>query len=311
MEKLIIIWSWPAGHTAAIYAARANLQPLMFEWFMAWGIAAGGQLTTTTVIENFPWFPDGIDGTQLMLNMRQQSLNSGVRIETKTVDKLDLSQTPFKVFVGSEVLSAQSIIIATWATATRMHIPWEDLYRQKGISACAVCDGALPMFREKTLVVVWWWDSAIEEAIHLTHFASQVIMLVRRDVLRASQIMQDRAISHPKIKIMRNTQVREAIGEQFLTWVKVFDSLTSQEDIIQCSWLFYAIGHKPATDFLDWQLKTDESGYIITQPWSTQTSIPWVFAAWDVQDKTYRQAITSAWSWCMAAIQAHKYLDSL
>ncbi len=309
MEKVIIIWSWPAGHTAAIYAARANMNPLMFEWFMAGGIAAGGQLTTTTVIENFPGYPEGIDGTQLMMNMRQQSLNSGTRIETITVDSVDLSSRPFKVLAGGQTHETQSIIIATGAIAQRMGIPGEDLYWQKGISACAVCDGALPMFRDKTLIVVGGGDSAIEEANHLTHFASKVIMLVRRDVFRASKAMQTRALNNPKIEILRNTEALEAVGENLLTGVKVKNNQTGEESLVECAGLFYAIGHKPNTSFLAGQVSLDDMGYIVTTPGTTQTSVSGVFAAGDVQDKKYRQAITSAGTGCMAALEAEKYLQ--
>jgi len=306
MEKVIIIWSGPAGHTSAIYAARANMQPLMFEGFMAGGIAAWWQLTTTTVIENFPWFPTWIDGTQLMMNMREQSINSGARVETMTVDKVDLSSNPFKVYSWGQEYETKSIIIATWAIARRMWIPGETTYWQKGISACAVCDWALPIFRNKPVIVIWWWDSAIEEANHLTHFASQVIMLVRKDEFRASQAMQKRAFENPKIKIIRNTEILEAVWENLLTWVKVKNNKTGEELLIEAAWLFYAIGHTPNTRFLDGQVATDDMWYIVTTPGTTQTSVSWVFAAWDVQDKKYRQAITSAGTGCMAALEAEK-----
>lgn len=306
MEKVIIIWSGPAGHTAAIYAARANMEPLMFEGFMAGGIAAGGQLTTTTVIENFPGFPTGIDGTELMMNMRQQAINAGTRIETLTVDKVDLNSSPFKVEAGGKIYEAKSLIIATGAIARRMGIPGETTYWQKGISACAVCDWALPIFRNKPVIVVGGGDSAIEEANHLTHFASKVIMLVRRDQFRASQAMQKRAVENPKIEIMRNTQALEAVGENLLTGVKVKNNQTWSESLVEAAWLFYAIGHTPNTRFLEGQVATDEEGYIITTPGTTQTSVPGVFAAGDVQDKKYRQAITSAGTGCMAALEAEK-----
>lgn len=306
MENIIIIGSWPAWHTAAIYAARANLTPLMFEWFMAGWIAAWGQLTTTTIIENFPGFPEWIDWTQLMMNMRQQSINSWTRIETQTVDKVDLSISPFKVFVGNQTYEAKSLIIATGAIAQRMWVPGETTYWQKGISACAVCDGALPMFRNKTLVVIGWGDSAIEEANHLTHFASKVVMLVRRDVFRASKAMQDRALNNPKIEIMRNTELLEVYWENLLTWLKIKNNKTDLESQIECAWLFYAIGHTPNTRFLEWQLVLDDMWYLVTKPGTTETSIPGVFAAWDVQDKKYRQAITSAGTGCMAILEAEK-----
>jgi thioredoxin reductase (NADPH) len=336
MEKVIIIWSWPAWHTAAIYAARANLSPLMFEWFMAWGVAAWWQLTTTTIIENFPWFPDGIDGTRLMMDMRQQSLNSWTRILTETVDGVDLSSHPFKVNVWNSIYETQSIIIATWATAKRLWIAGEEKFRQKWISACAICDGWLPIFRDKNIVVVWWWDVAVEEALHLTHFASKVTLLVRRDALRASQAMQKKLTDNPKIEILRNTEALEAIWEQFLSWLKIKNNKTDQESVLECSGLFYAIWHTPNTSFLNWQLNIDENWYLVTygrlcddaiswrtilsteqeakfkdwkQRYMTCTSVSWVFAAGDVADKKYRQAITSAWTGCMAALEVEKFLN--
>lgn len=312
MENVVIIGSWPAGHTAAIYAARANLQPLMFEWFMAGGIAAGGQLTTTTKIENFPGFPNGIEGIELMSNMRQQALNVGTRIETKTIDKVDFSTQPLKVFAGTEVIETKTVIIATWATAKRLHIAGEETYRQKGISACAICEWALPLFREKVLVVVWGGDVAMEEAIHLTHFGSKVIVLVRTDSLKASEVMQQRAKNNEKITFMRNTQAIEALGNgEQLTGIKIINNETQEESILECGWVFYAIGHTPNTDFLQGQVAIDKDGYIITKhiPLHTATDKEWVFAAGDVADKKYRQAITSAASGCMAAIEVQQYIQ--
>lgn len=310
-KKVIIVGSGPAGHTAAIYAGKALLEPLMFEGFMAGGIAAGGQLTTTTVIENFPGFPTGIDGSELMMHMRQQSLNSGAQIQTLTVDSVDLSSKPFKVNVGNETYTTDTLIIATGATAKRMGIKGEAEFWQKGISACAICDGGLPIFRNKKIVVIWGGDAAMEEAIHLTHFASEVVVLVRRDALRASKAMQERALNNPKITFMRNTEAEEAHGDKLLTGVSVINNKTGEKSLIECSGLFYAIGHQPNTSFLNGQLELDEAGYILTKPGTTQTSIAWVFAAGDVQDKKYRQAITSAGSGCMAALEAEKYLQEL
>lgn len=310
-KKVIIVGSGPAGHTAAIYAGKALLEPLMFEGFMAGGIAAGGQLTTTTVIENFPGFPTGIDGSELMMHMRQQSLNSGAQIQTLTVDSVDLSSKPFKVNVGNETYTADTLIIATGATAKRMGIKGETKFWQKGISACAICDGGLPIFRNKKIVVIWGGDAAMEEAIHLTHFASEVVVLVRRDALRASKAMQERALNNPKITFMRNTEAEEALGDKFLTGVSVINNKTGEKSLIECSGLFYAIGHQPNTSFLNGQLELDEAGYILTKPGTTQTSVSGVFAAGDVQDKKYRQAITSAGSGCMAALEAEKYLQEL
>ncbi len=310
-KKVIIVGSGPAGHTAAIYAGKALLEPLMFEGFMAGGIAAGGQLTTTTVIENFPGFPTGIDGSELMMQMRQQSLNSGAQIQTLTVDSVDLSSKPFKVNVGNETYTADTLIIATGATAKRMGIKGEAEFWQKGISACAICDGGLPIFRNKKIVVIWGGDAAMEEAIHLTHFASEVVVLVRRDALRASKAMQERALNNPKITFMRNTEAEEAHGDKLLTGVSVINNKTGEKSLIECSGLFYAIGHQPNTSFLNGQLELDEAGYILTKPGTTQTSVAGVLAAGDVQDKKYRQAITSAGSGCMAALEAEKYLQEL
>ena len=310
-KKVIIVGSGPAGHTAAIYAGKALLEPLMFEGFMAGGIAAGGQLTTTTVIENFPGFPTGIDGSELMMQMRQQSLNSGAQIQTLTVDSVDLSSKPFKVNVGNETYTTDALIIATGATAKRMGIKGEAEFWQKGISACAICDGGLPIFRNKKIVVIWGGDAAMEEAIHLTHFANKVIVLVRRDTLRASKAMQERALNNPKITFMRNTEAEEAHGDKLLTGISVINNKTGEKSLIECSGLFYAIGHQPNTSFLNGQLELDEAGYILTKPGTTRTSVAWVFAAGDVQDKKYRQAITSAGSGCMAALEAEKYLQEL
>ncbi len=312
MEDIVIIGSGPAGHTAAIYAARANLKPLMFEWFMAGGMAAGGQLTTTNKVENFPGFPTGIDGTELMWNMKQQSLNVGAKVETKTIEKVDFSSQPLKLFSGNETIEAKSVIIATWATAKRLGIPGEKEYRQKGISACAICEAALPIFRDKTLVVIGWGDVAMEEALHLTHFGAKIIVIVRRDILRASEVMQQRAKSNKKIEFMRHTEAIEAVGDDNqLTGLKVINNQTQEESTIECSGLFYAIGHKPNTDFLDGQITLDTDWYIVTKkmPVHTATNVEWVFAAGDVADKKYRQAVTSAAAWCMAALEAQQYLQ--
>lgn len=309
-RKVIIIGSGPAGHTAAIYAGKALLQPLMFEGFMAGGIAAGGQLTTTTVIENFPGFPEGIDGSQLMMQMRQQSLNAWAEVITKTVDSVDLSSSPFKVTVGNEEFTADSLIIATGATAKRMGLPGEEQFRQKGVSACAICDGGLPIFRNKRIVVIGWGDAALEEAIHLTHFASEVLLLVRRDQLRASKAMQEKAFKNEKIQILWNTEATELVGEKLLSGVWTINNKTQEKVLIECAGVFYAIGHTPNTTFLGWQVELDETGYIKTIPWSTKTSVEGVFAAGDVQDRIFRQAITSAGTGCMAALEAEKYLQT-
>lgn len=307
-ENLVIIGSGPAGHTAAIYAARAQWKPLLFEGMMAGGVAAGGQLTTTTHIENFPGFPDGILGPDLMVRMRQQAVNAGTRIETKTVQGVDFHKNPFEIDAEGQKIYAKAVIVATGATAKRLGIVGEDKFWQKGISACAVCDGGLPVFRNKVLAVIGGGDTACEETLYLTKFASKVLLFVRRDVLRASKAMQEKIVSHPKVEIVWETHVIEALGDKTLNKIKTRHAKTSNERFIDVSGLFYAVGHEPNTKFLKGQLETDDVGYIVTKPGTTQTSIKGVFACGDVQDKAYRQAITAAGSGCMAALEADKYL---
>ena len=311
MENLVIIGSGPAAHTAAIYAGRAKLDPLVYEGMMAGGVAAGGQLTTTTEVENYPGFPEGIGGPELMVRMREQSLKCGARILTETVDKVDLRRRPFLVFSGAKSVETKSLIIATGATAKRMGIPGEERLWQKGISACAVCDGGLPIFRNKVLVVIGGGDTACEEALYLTKFAGKVIMLVRRDVLRASKAMQERVrvLSDKKIEVRWNTNPLEARGQQKLEAVRVKNNKTGEESILEAGGLFYAIGHQPNTAFLSGQLALDEVGYIKTVPGTTKTSVEGAFACGDVQDKVYRQAVTAAGSGCMAALEAERYLS--
>lgn len=310
VQNVVIIWWWPAWHTAAIYTARAWLNPIMYEWFMAWWMPPGGQLTTTTTVENFPWFPDGIWGLELMTQMKQQSENQWAKILMKTIDKVDFSSQPFHLYTWDEEILAKTVIIATWATAKRLRIPWENQFWQRGISACAVCDGGLPIYRNQRIVVIWWWDVACEEAMYLTNFASEVIMLVRRDVLRASKAMQEKVFKNEKITIMWHTEAVSCHWDKNLEWLTVVNNQTKEESEIECRGLFYAIGHQPNTEFLNGQLDMDETGYIITHDW-VKTSVPWIFAAWDVQDKVYRQAITSAWTWCMAALEAERFLSEL
>ena len=308
MENVVIIGSGPAAHTAAIYNGRAKLNPLIFEGMMAGGVAAGGQLTTTTDVENYPGFPDGISGPELMIQMRQQSINCGATIKTVTVDKVDLKSKPFKVFAGSETVETKSIIISTGATAKRLDLPGEDRLWQKGISACAVCDGALPIFRDKVLVTIGGGDTAAEESLYLTKYGSKVIMLVRRDVFRAAKILQDRVFADKKIEIKWNTNATEVLGETALTGIKIKNNKTSEEEVIEANGLFYAIGHEPNTVFLDGQLELDDTGYVKTIPGTTKTNVEGVFACGDVQDKVYRQAVTAAGTGCMAALEAERYL---
>ena len=309
-RNVIIIGSGPAAHAAGIYASRARLNPLMFEGEMAGGVAAGGQLTTTTDVENYPGFK-AIMGPELMMKMREQSVHCGTEIITKTIDNISIEEGVFTVNYQGNSVQASTLIIATGATAKRLNIAGEDTYWQKGMSACAVCDGALPLFRNKPLVVIGGGDSAVEEASYLTKFASKVYLLVRRDELRASKAMQERVLNNSDIEILWNTEAVEAVGDDLLTHVRIKNNKTNEEGLIEANGLFYAIGHKPNTDFLNGQLDLDESGYIVTKPGSTTTSVTGIFACGDVQDKIYRQAITAAGSGCMAALDAERYLSHL
>ncbi|MBF0197006.1 MAG: thioredoxin-disulfide reductase [Planctomycetes bacterium] len=308
-EKVVIIGSGPAAHTAAIYAGRATLSPLVYEGMMAGGVAAGGQLTTTTEVENFPGFPTGISGIEITMKFREQSENCGAKIVTETVNSVDLSKRPFTVTTDSGSVEAETLIVATGATAQRLGVEGEDTYWQKGMSACAVCDGGLPIFRNKVLVVIGGGDSACEEAVYLTKFASKVILLVRRDVLRASKVMQERVLNNPKIDVNWKTQLKSVHGDEKIM-NHIIVTTEEGEKEIQCGGLFYAIGHKPNTEFLKDQLETDEAGYVVTKPGTAQTSIEGVFACGDVQDRIYRQAITAAGSGCMAGLEAERWLEA-
>ena len=306
-EHVVILGSGPAGHTAALYTSRADLKPVMFEGFVVGGIP-GGQLMTTTEVENFPGFPNSIEGPDLMAAMREQSVKFGTRVFTEDVVTVDLKKRPFTVASADRTMTTNTIIIATGATAKRLGLPGEQRLWNAGMSACAVCDGALPIFRNKELVVVGGGDSAAEEASFLTKFASKVHLVHRRDELRASKIMQQRVLNHPKIKMIWNTILTAVLGDNAVSGVRLQDVNTKQERTLPVSGVFYAIGFTPNTDLFKGQLDLDPMGYIITKPDSTQTSVPGVFACGDVQDKKYRQAITAAGSGCMAAIDCERLM---
>lgn len=308
-RKLIIIGSGPAGYTAAIYAARANLEPLLFEGFFSG--PAGGQLMTTTEVENYPGFPEGITGPQMMQAFRKQAERFGTRILSEDVDRVDLSRRPFTVCGPRTKATADAIIVSTGATAKRMDIPGagDTEFWGKGVTACAVCDGAMPIFRGKPLYVIGGGDSAMEEALFLTKYGSKVFIVHRRDQLRASKIMGERAKQHPKIEILWNSEVKTVHGDQVVNAVTISNVITGQQERREAGGLFFAIGHTPNTAFLRGQLELHDNGYIkLTKPGSSFTSVEGVFAAGDVHDFVYRQAITAAGSGCAAALDAERWL---
>ena len=304
-KQVIVIGSGPAGLTAAVYAARANLEPLVFE-----GSQPGGQLTITTDVENFPGFPDGIMGPELMDHMRKQAVRFGAKCEYKTVTKTDFSESPFKVWVKDQKYTADTIIISTGASARLLGLDSEKELMGYGVSACATCDGFF--FKEKEVIVVGGGDSAAEEAIFLTKFASKVTIVHRRDELRASKIMRERVLNNDSIEIMWNSAVEDIHGtrETGVTGIKVKDTLSGEIRDVNCDGIFMAIGHVPNTGIFKGQIDLDEKGYISTQPDTTNTNVSGVFACGDVQDQVYRQAITAAGTGCMSAIDAERWLEN-
>lgn len=308
IENLIIIGSGPAGYTAAIYASRAHLEPLLFEGFFSG--PAGGQLMTTTEVENFPGFPQGITGPELMERCRKQAERFGTRVISEDVVEIDLDHRPFKVVSKKKSYQTHSLIIATGAQAKRPDIEGtrDGQLWQKGVTACAVCDGAAPIFRNQELFVIGGGDSAAEEALYLTKFGSKVYLVHRRDQLRASKIMAKRAIEHPKIEVLWNSEISCVHGESKVTSVTLRDALNGQEREMKAGGVFFAIGHTPNTGFLKGRLRLDERGYLLLEGHGARTAVEGVFAAGDVIDPHYRQAITSAGSGCMAAMDAERWL---
>jgi thioredoxin reductase (NADPH) len=307
LKDLVIIGSGPAGHTAAIYAARANLKPFMFEGYVSGG-SAGGQLTTTTDVENYPGFPDGIQGPELMQLFRKQAERFGTEMVGEDIIEVDFSKRPFAIKSEQREVNAKSVIIATGAVAKRMGVPSEEKMWNNGMSACAVCDGALPFFKNQPLMVIGGGDTAVEEASYLTKFGSVVYLVHRRDELRASKIMQKRAFDNKKLKIIWDTVFEDAIGDNFVTGARVQNVKSKEVTDISVSGIFYAIGHTPNTQMFDGQIDLDDIGYIKVKAGTQETSVEGVFAAGDVHDHKYRQAVTAAGTGCAAALEAERWL---
>jgi len=304
IEKLncLIIGSGPAGYTAAIYASRANMHPVMYQ-----GIQPGGQLTITTDVENYPGYPDGILGPEMMINFEKQARRMGTDIRYGTATKVDFSTHPLKVQIDEEKwIEANSVIISTGASAKWLGLPGEQRLNGMGVSACAVCDGFF--FKGKEVAIVGAGDTAAEEALYLSKLCTKVHMLIRKSEMRASKIMQDRVLNSPNIIVYWNTETEDVVGEKNVEGVKIFNNKTGEKSTIPVSAFFVAIGHQPNSDIFKGFLKMDEAGYIITEPGCTRTNVEGVFASGDVQDKIYRQAVTAAGTGCMAALDAERYL---
>jgi len=307
IENLVIVGSGPAGYTAAIYAARANLHPLLITGYERGGIP-GGQLMTTTHVENFPGFPDGVLGPDLMDLMKAQAIRWGTHLLEADADAIDLSERPYRIEVEGRSIRTHAVIIATGARANRLGVPSEDKFWSSGISACAICDGATPQFRNEELAVVGGGDSACEEAVYLTKYGSHVHLLVRSDRLRASAAMADRVTANPMITVHWNSEIVDVSGDSWLQTLTLRDRLSDQQTDLAVRGLFYAIGHTPNTDLLRGQVELDAKGYLITPSGRPETSLEGVFAAGDVSDSEWRQGITAAGSGCKAALAAERWL---
>ncbi len=301
---LLIIGSGPAGYTAAIYAARANLKPVLYQ-----GIQPGGQLTITTEVENYPGYPDGIQGPEMMVHFEKQAVRMGADVRYGIASSVDFSARPFKVWIDEEkLIEADAVIISTGASAKWLGLPSEQRLNGYGVSACAVCDGFF--FRGKEVAIVGAGDTAAEEALYLSKLCTQVHMLVRKDAMRASKVMQQRVLQTPNIKVYWNTETEEILGESKVEAVRIKNNQSGEISDIPVSAFFVAIGHQPNSSIFQPFIEMDETGYILTVPGTTKTNIEGVFAAGDVQDKTYRQAVTAAGSGCMAALDAERYLSA-
>jgi thioredoxin reductase (NADPH) len=311
-ERVVIIGSGPAGWTAAIYAARAEMDPFVIEGGISRTMIPGGQLMFTTEVENYPGFKEGVDGQTLMMDMKAQAERFGTRVLTEDVVSIDPDRHPFRIETSEgKVVMADTIIVATGANAKWLGLSNEERLAQSGggVSACAVCDGALPHFRDQVLAVVGGGDTAMEDALYLTKFAKEVVVIHRRDELRASRIMADRAMENEKITFAWNTVVTEVLGDDVITGLRLRDTVSGEEREIEVGGLFVAIGHSPNTGFLQGVVELKENGYVKTPvPWRTQTSVPGIFAAGDVMDDFYRQAVTAAGTGCMAALEAERWL---
>ena len=307
-ENLVIVGSGPAGYTAAIYAARANLSPLLITGFQDGGIP-GGQLMTTTHVENFPGFPDGVMGPDLMDRMKAQAERWGTRLLEADAESIDLSERPFRIRADGREILAQAVILATGASANRLGLPQEERFWSHGISACAICDGATPQFRNEELAVVGGGDSACEEAVYLTKYGSHVHLIVRGDKLRASAAMADRVLANPAITVHWDTQVVDVLGEDWLSAMVLRRAGSGATEELPVRGLFYAIGHTPNTRLVRGQLEVDARGYLITRPGRPETSVEGVFAAGDVADAEWRQGVTAAGSGCQAALASERWLS--